>query len=75
MSNIILVEEVPFINVSGISNKLEATTKELRVINTASEYAHPLPSGEPLGIICLLAIILSALFNSPVLAQWASESL
>lgn len=46
-----------FINVSGISNKLEATRKDVRIINLASKYILPLPSGEPPGIICLLFII------------------
>lgn len=63
-----------FTNVSGISNKLEVTTKDVRIINLASKYILSLPSGKPPGIICLLFIILSALFNSSVLAQWASES-
>lgn len=67
-------ENPEFINVTGISNKLEVTRKDVRIINLASKYTLPLPSGEPPGIICLLFIILSALFNSSVLAQWVSES-
>lgn len=36
-------KNLEFINVSGISNKLEVTTKDARIINLASKYTFPLP--------------------------------
>jgi hypothetical protein len=56
-----------FISVSVISNKLEVTTKDIRIINLAFEYTLPLPSGEPSGIVCLLCCSLSCLHYSTAL--------